>query len=66
MIFISLCSVLSQIFLCDAIEVLPVKYNPSVQELLTFIMPKLPSLKEISGTAGENDLKICETSKFQS
>lgn len=52
-------------FLYDAIEILPVKYNPSVRELLTFIKPTLPSLEELSDTAGENVIKICETSEFQ-
>ena len=52
-------------FLYDAIEILPVKYNPGVKELMTFIQPTLPSLKELSGTVNEDFVKICETSKFQ-
>ena len=51
-------------FLYDAIEILPVKYNPSVRELVTFILPTIPSLEELSGTASENIVKIFETSKF--
>ena len=52
-------------FLYDAIDILPVKYNPSVRELLASILPTIPSLKELSGNASENVIKICETSKFQ-
>ena len=43
---------------------MPVEYNPGARELSTFILPSLPSLGELPGSAVDDIVKICETGKI--
>ena len=55
-------------FLCDTIDIMPVKYNPGVKEFLTFIQPSLLSLRELSAASVDKHkcvIKICETGKLK-
>ena len=43
---------------------MPVEYNPGARELSTLILPSLPSLGELPGSAVDDIVKICETGKI--